>query len=445
MDRNEAWYIKTIPTNGTRSKDAYIRERLNQRRQRIKQRVEHALWENHVELGTLESEEIGTGNDTTIDALTQCASKWIIKTLIEEIKEEEGFECSVGQGEEAWGRDASEHARKWLQDKAPASQWNEIMRAIQAIKPDRRDGALTMRRLVELARKGPDFARKLRTCDPWAAREACWNFPDETLDRDAKMWAICAVQGYAKALDRNHDVNEADAKEALKHWRWPTMRPPLQAVAASAGRMAPLRTDSAWANALSKAMAPLRTDSTWANDLNGAWHAASLKYPTSIEEQREGEESAEQKIIAEIEHVARKSILSGVAQAWCDSPDEMNTEQKRSIVEQCKKEWKESDDLEGDGSIGQARLDTVEDSIAAQMMWVFNINGPETLLAGCRFEGKTIVEAFEKYDMRRIALAMTTDKSGNHGHLFEHKSGAGRTRMKQGKALWNIIEWTTQR
>ena len=416
--RGEKWYVNTIPPSGSRAKDTYIRERLKQRCPEIEQRIERALEKTPVYLTKLEPEEVEPeeldgNNDRLMRGLKLHGGVCIVEALVEEVREGGWSECSKSKGREMWGELAREHAQQWLQENAPGSHWNEIAHAIEDLQPKWTDGPLTMSRLAKLARKGSEFAKKLRRCEPWAAREACWTFNDEILDEDPDKWAMRAVQNQSAMLNQKHEVSEQDAQRALEHWRWPTMRPPLTVIATGAGQMRPLRSDSAWANGLNK-----------------IWNVKGNKNGMSIKQCRERDEWARPEAMTKVSDLAYGQM--GAKEKG----------EKSAIIARCQREWNASKDLEGDGFVENPTLEAVKRGQDTEMMWVFDIQGPQTLLAGCSLEGKNIEDVLSNFDMNRIALAMTIERDENHGMLFERRTKGRKRKIKGGEALGNIARWT---
>ena len=411
---SEKWYVRSTPKKGPRSKDTYMRERFNEKTTQVDQMIETALWYGHIGTGTFNHADIGDNPKGTINTLSETAGEWIVHRLMEKWTEEGGTPCTESEADKIWGPQAKTHAKRWIERQAPASYWDAIVRAIRTAKPNIRDnGTMTMKRLVKLATRGPELATKLRSCDAWVAREACWNLHEHILDEDAQTWPIKAVQNWQSA-DKANQVSDDDAQRGIEHWRWPTMRPPLTAISAGAGWLPPIRSDSAWANAMNKSR-----DMRW--NIRG-----------SIAECRKGEEDE-----------ARKAMIKVVERAHAyiaGKPKKATT----PIIERCKHEWKNSNELKGNGLIEEPRIEVVEIGLATEMMWVFDIRGPEALLAGCEFEDKTIEEARTIFDMNRIALALTIAKTSCYGKLFERKPGLQKTRTNRWKALRNIAQWTSR-
>ena len=424
-DTPDPWYVKTCPRSPHRSKDAYIRERLRYRKPRIDQHIEDVLWKTRVENATMEPRNFENGEKGTMRSLSECASNHIVDVLIDEATNEGGLGTNNDEARDAWTAPARAHAQRCLENQAPANHWDTIVRAIRNTEPDRLNAGairheignnnskgLTMRRLAELAHKGAEFARKLGRCEPWAAREACWNFPEEILDEDPGKWAIRAVQQYGNTLNPSHRVSEKQAQDELKHWRWPTMRPPIGIIVRNIGQMPPLQSDNAWANALNTILGGKLRE-----------HALSIK------QIRESEENAARKTIGKVAEAARKNVHTS------------NNEEASKIIRRCQKVWGNSDGLEGNGLIGEPKLEAVQQKRGKMMVWVFEIDGPETLIAGCKFSGRKIEEVLKRYDTSRIALAMSIEEPRGNGKLFERETGSRHRQMKDKETLHKIERW----
>ena len=295
-----------------------------------------------------------------------------------------------------------------------------------------------MSRLVKLARKGPDLTQKMARCEPWVAREACWNIPLDVLEEDERMWKIRKIQIEAKELYWREKVNDEDAERALEHWRWPTIRPPIVVVAASAGRYMPLRTDSAWASAMNSSV-----QHAWADAKSDSIRRGTVNTDKSwIVEHRKDEEMAAKNTMKKIAEIAMKSV------------DANNEKKATQIIERCQRAWKENDDLEGDGRIATPKLKPVrndEDSNMV-MMWAFKITGPEVLLAGHALETEAIEGIWRQQGeqisdekvVARTTLVMTIEKMGNYGRLLEDNIPIGTRRYTINKALRTITQWVSQ-
>ena len=423
--KKDSWYVNAAPRSAHRSKDAYIRERLRERTKEVDQKIEDALWGSHIELGQFSTEKIGDDCERTMGTLSAGAGDYIVETLIEEWSKEGGLgrtkrdEHRIGRPYQAWGPHARTHARRWLEAKAPISHWAAIVSAAHDAHNQSENESVSMKRLVDLVGKGPEFAKKIGSCDPWVAREACSKMPNEVLDEETTKWAIRAVQMYAKTIWSDHEVTDQDAERALEHWRWPTIRPPLAVVAACAGKMPALRTDNAWANTLTQVWLPLEQWSSRWPEIRLTWEETER----SILQRRENEEGTANEAMNKVAENARMGVQA-------TSAGETST-----IIERCRKEWRNSEKLEGDGTIGQPRLEAVNHGRTQQMRWVFDIHGPEVLLAGCAFAKMRIEDALENYDMNRLALALSIEKTVDYGKLFEREPGTRETQNADAQTL----------
>ena len=404
QDTIERWYLNTTPSSGSRSKDAHMRERLSRKTGRIDESVETALWDTRIETKTITGADIGNNVEGTMRILSTCAGESIVEALIEEMGED-GLVTSteeVARANKAWSPCANAYAREWLEDEAPATHWDALVRTLREVQPDICDGALTMTRLIDLARIGPELTQRMKRIQPWIAREAWWKLPIGTIEKDEQMWEIRAVQLQARMLVRNDEVSDEDAERALKHWRWPIMRPPLEIVAAGAGRLAPLRSDSAWANAMSTETQRIE------NDVNKDW----------VDERRKGEETTQHQVIAEITKIASRIV------------DADKVKNAAKILERCQRAWSDDNNLEGNGDIEKPQLVPITEGEETHMMWMFKITGPEVLLAGCVLEGVPIWSVLEPQEdrkneeteetpLRETALVVTIEKGRRYGRFVD--------------------------
>ena len=399
-ETGDRWYVRTAPRTGHRSKDAYIRERLRKRRKEVDRKIDQALWSSPIKISTLAKANSENNTEQRIQALSASAGVCIIEVLIDECAKEGGLGRidarghREGQPYRTWGPQARAHAQRWIEAQAPKTHWDSIIKVIQHAHSESDSGTVWMRCIIEIVRKGPEIAQKMMRCDPWVIREACWRIPKKTLDEDEKRWAIQAVHLYGKIIGIEHKITDRDALEALQHWRWPTMQPPLAIVAAGAGRMAPLCSDSAWANAM-----------------NGTWGVEWKTTGTSIQERRRNENKSADKAMKKVADIAHTIV------------EKKHGGKTSAIIDRWREKWRKNDKIEGDGSIGVPRLETIGDKSKEKMMWVFDVHGPEVLLAGWAIERKNIEDGIDIYDMNRLSLALTIEKDGGQGNLFERETG----------------------
>ena len=421
MNPNAVWYANALPRSEHRSKDAYIRERLKQRTTHIDKAIEDAMLESSIETLTLVAGDIGDDKEGTMRELSRCVGEYVTEAILDEAHKETGLTDieEIERARKTWTPQANACAREWLEEQAPASHWDTLIRSIRSVQPEKSDGELTMTRLVDLARVGPKLAQKMKQCERWVAREAYWNIPTDTLENNEEKWKRHAVQMHARTLDWNNDVNDEDAERAIEHWRWPTMRPPLSIIAAGAGRLAPIQTDSAWANAL-RTMTRLAVC-----DPHLPW----------IDERRKDEEQAIRQAISKVGEITRRSV------------DPNDREKASGIIARCRRAWGGSVDLKGDGYIGTPKLRPVNDGDDIQMMWVFKITGPEVLLAGCELEGVTTRVAQQdnkvtKTLLSQTRLAITVERTMHYGRFIEVNTPTRSGQRTLKSALGKIKHWT---
>ena len=144
---NKKWYVKVLPRGPSRSKNAYIRERLNKIENDIDRKLEIELWNTHIGTETLIEAEIGSDNEGALRALSKCAGNNLVGAVIAEMEEETGLVETDEEIGRALTPHAQAHAQAWLEEQAPASHWNTIMRAIRANENDapRDNGMLSAR------------------------------------------------------------------------------------------------------------------------------------------------------------------------------------------------------------------------------------------------------------------------------------------------------------
>ena len=412
---NEGWYVKTFPKGPCRSRDAYIRERLRSKTERIEESIEHAFRDSYVSAWEIVNEEIGGTSEETVRMLSECASEHIVEALIEQSRQEGGLECTRDKAIETWEPHAKAHAKAWIEKQAPAEDWDAVLRALRETKPDTGERAISMYRLRQLARRGSSMVEKIRACDPWVAREVCWHMDDEMLDEDANKWSIRIVQMESQLLTKNDNVDEADALKALEHWRWPEMMPPLEFVASAAGRLPPLRSDSAWANAI-------RTPARRVEDGHTEW----------VRTRRMDEEGTAREAVEKLRSVARDRVHTSTK------------EEAEKIIGRCRNEWEKTASLKGDGHVGLPTLDIVEDDDGGgrHMMWVFNVHGPEVLLAGCMFERMEVADVLAAHDIARVRIGLDIGRTVKEGRLFELDTPQDWVGPRNTLTLSNIIKWT---
>ena len=410
---DEARFARTLPPSTERSNDARMRERLVRRRRAIEARIEEALWDARIEVRTLASDAIAASPEGAMEGLGAALADTVVTALLEACDDEGGLGCTEVEARAAWNEDGADHARAWLESHAPSAHWQGLARALAHAWPDRAGGAppdhLATIPLIEIASRGPALEEKLRSADPWVAREACANLWTSVLDEPAEMWPVRAVELVARMLGEEVPGEDA-ARAALADWRWPEMRPPLALIASGAGRLAPIEGDGAWAHAIA-AMERDRWDS----------------HPHWAQRMRRGEGDGVRQAMAKVRAIARESI---------ETP---GTGAARAVLARCARAWGRSEALKGSGVLRRPRLEPVECEGERVMMWVFDVESPEALVAGAALGGKGLAHAADKHAACETTLVLGLQPSVRFGFLRE---GAGVDRREERReALERMIGW----
>ena len=384
----DPWYVRTLAPSARRSEDARVRERMRQDRDAIDARIMRAVKEARISVDALTAvpQERTPGERVTMMLLAEQAANAAVKALADAL-EESGADPDARAGrEEAWRSGAREVARIWLAEQAPARRWHALALAFAAIDASESVGTIKIAGLADVARTLPGFANALRSQAPWAAREACRVMQREALAEDASLWEIRIVQREARRLGRT-EVSDEDARAALAHWRWPRVTPPLAMVAAGAGRLAPIQSDSAWANAL-------------AEEPKGRWERGDGWVATA----RTNEEHTGKEAAARVHAIAHGTFIGDAGE-------------RERALEEWRDSWRRSRALAGEGEIGTPRLTLIEPAYQHGMMWVFAIEGPDALLAASALEQEEIEKTAERCAQAHSVLALRVDHGVWGGHL----------------------------
>ena len=198
---------------------------------------------------------------------------------------------------------------------APTTRWHGSARSSQRA----RALALGDARARRGSARTPDRARA-----PWLAAEACLHLEGRALAGDERAWRAGVVRHHAHTFGRDEGLSDEAAEAALAHWRWPNAHPPLSVVAAGAGALRPIESESAWANAV-RAHA------------HGGWEGweSALAWARKT---RAGEEETRGRTIRTIESQA----LGWAETRWAGSAVQ--------TLHRWAREWDANERLEGDGT-----------------------------------------------------------------------------------------------
>ena len=158
--------------------------------------IDNELWHGHIVIENLSGKDIEDNPKATIGTLSETANEWIVDILMKKWTEEGGAPCTKSEADQIWGPQAKAHAQRWIERQAPAWDWYEIIRIIREMAPHPNHITVMMNRLVQIVTKGPELVTKLRLCEPWVAREACFNVSEDVLNEDIRTWPIRAVQNW---------------------------------------------------------------------------------------------------------------------------------------------------------------------------------------------------------------------------------------------------------
>ena len=385
-----------MPRSPRRSKDAYVRERLSRKTEQIDDEIKNALENSYVSTERIILAVNGNYQEMTHQLAEEVASS-IVETTLEWVQNEGGFGCTEEETRKAWTPQARAHTQRWLEEQAPKAHWSALAQAIRDAQPNTTTMGLTIKRLTELARRGPALTEKMRACDAWVACEACWNMTYDVIDGDEKRWKAHAVKNPRRQKGTEKKITDKDAEQALEHWRWPTMRPPLEIVSAGAGNLPPIESDSAWAHAVKANVNMTRMDRE-----------------TSVENERKGEENNRKEIMREIANLARMQV-----NAW-------STNDISGAIKRCRQQWRQCTMLKGDGGIAEPRLKIIKDDEGTRMYWVLDIHGPETLMAGCGVKNRTMESIARTFDLTTCFLAIDVERGSTNTEFLS------KTRMRNG-------------
>ena len=148
-----------------------------------------------------------------------------------------------------WTRLAREDVQAWTEARASDAAWERARQALEGLAHHMPRG-LTLARWAVVVGDGARLARKIEAASHWVAIEACKHLGAGALEGAPDTWMVEVVRHYAIEMGRAEAIDDRTTREALAHWRWPQMRPPLRVIAARAGIDAPIRGDDAWRRAL---------------------------------------------------------------------------------------------------------------------------------------------------------------------------------------------------
>lgn len=285
-----------------------------------------------------------------------------------------------------WETSARGHARDWVARQATRTQWgcavdwtldtDRLVDTDRAIDTEQAWGDVRYRslgRIAEIAQAGIDEA--LQRAPRWLRRETLAYVPPKHLRQGEAEWRRWLLEEYGRGVGRRTGVTKKQAEEALEHWRWEAVRPPLLIVAMGAGHTAPICTDSAWAHALANERSAKRL-------MNAQGECAE----EWIKDMREGEERAHEEAHKKVRRLAIRAL-----QEWCVNPTTC-----ARMLDQASALWEHDDVLEGDGRTQPPTLAPSPDARHGRMVWTFAVNGPETVLAAgiaSGQRGRDVVEA----------------------------------------------------
>ena len=388
---------------------------MKHRRAIIDTRIEDAITqtpiavETFLECGTAGTPEgdLPAGPERTTGMLAARVAPHIVRAIAEEAETTTGNGRPARTAHDAWAHGAEAHARRWLEARAPAAHWARLVRSIRRAQATVRDTALIVGTLAVLAEHGPAFADALDAQAPWVVRERLWGPWGDALGDDPTVWAGRIVACKAEQLGRT-GVDAAAGEAALAHWRWPNVRPPLAVVAAGAGMLAPIESDSAWANACTASAKACIVSA------HAQWDAEGRR----VRAMRAHEERCIEEAIDEVRALAREQVGGGPKKA-------------RGALEQARARWKASPALEGDGRVGTPRLVAVGPMYQHSVRWRFEVDGPEILSAASALEGVSLTDIAGKIEAGGTALVVSIDKDARKGHLVRGKAlGGGRARAQ---------------
>ena len=360
-------YAEAISSEAKRTKGAFARSHLIEKRRDLDEEIDEAIEQTEIETVGLDHKCDGDNEvcvKNMMEELAGFASNTIVWILLTELN-------AIGFGPEdrkiirkRWTDIAGKNARAWLLKKADESKWHKIVKMLIVSNEVRANDEMTLGRLAMLARMGENLTNKLEKCDPWLQREVCCDIPDGLLGSEPQEWLRWVLAVRCGRLGGDLTMTKKQAKEALKHWKWPKVRPPLHFVGLGAGKMAPIQSDSAWANAIIQEESQFFIIEQIDNPME--W----------LNEARRDEETNKEK---------NKRSIEKIAKEWMNEHKSRMTNSK-TMIERWKDQWKQCPDLIGDGEIPEPVLEEIVIDNTRLMMWRFNVTGPETLIAACHIK-----------------------------------------------------------
>ena len=309
---------------------------------------------------------VEAGGDAWTGSTTRFAREWVAAGkaahVLTRIAEEVGVTRNALKAARAeWEASVRKDVQAWTEAVAPQAAWartHDAVARLGALIPN----GLALSRWATLVRGGEALARQIEHAPPWLAAEACLHLEGRALAGDERAWRAGVVRHHAHTFGRDEELSDEAAEAALAHWRWPDAHPPLSVVAAGAGALRPIESESAWANAM-RAHA------------HGGWEGweSALAWARKT---RAGEEETRGRTIRTIESQALR---------WAETRWAGNAVR---TLRRWAREWDANERLEGDGTrIAPALAASGEGR--APLGWTIPIEGPRTLIAHCVFEGKT--------------------------------------------------------
>ena len=262
----------------------------------------------------------------------------------------------LAPAQERWRRLAREDIERWRETSGPWPAWEHALEAVRRLG-ENAPRRVTLARWALLTRGGAPLAERIARAEPWLAAEAVRTLEPSVLVQPVREWRRAVVRAHARALGREDPISDADADAALEHWRWPNARPGLAVASAGAGVLAPLASESAWANALAADPAEglLRDALTWARAV------------------REGEEGVRETVAG---------TVRAIASTWMRSCGE-----DEATLERWEALWAANPHLPGDGR-RIAPVFAPGAGKANALGWDIPIEGPRALCARAALTGE---------------------------------------------------------
>ena len=370
------WYARTAPRGASAAVDTRLRANLARDRARLDTVVHRAFEETHAVLDARAGARDGA---RVLAAIITHAGTNAVDALNVAARARCGLDATREEAQGAWQEGAERAARAWMEGEAPGAAWEALIEGLLACEPTGMERA-ELGALARLARAGAHAVRALEETPRWARRTGLRNASRLALGAEPRRWAGEIVRAVAAEIGQA-PLARADAEAALAHWRWPDQDPPLEMIAAGAGKLAPIRSDSAWANACAT-----RAKVRWDRD------------GVQVRAARANEEKAIEEAKAKVREAARRAM-------WCPR-DEGGRRMARA-----ERAWRRSTALAGDGALGTPRLEPRAHEGRERMRWMLDVAGPETLSASAVWQGIGLEEALETYRTHASTLSMSIERS----------------------------------